>query len=75
VSAPPDDGDGQIPHHKVVVLANSVSGKTVAITRWTVGTFSATSKPTISSSHECKRVTVDGKGPAGFNVCGTAGQE
>jgi small GTP-binding protein len=67
--------DGQVPHYKVVVLGNSGCGKTAIITRWTMGTFSATSKPTIGSNHERKRVALDGKGPVDLYVWDTAGQE
>jgi small GTP-binding protein len=67
--------EGQTPHYKVVVLGNSGCGKTAIITRWTTGTFSANSKPTIGSNHERKRVTLDGKGPVDLYVWDTAGQE
>jgi small GTP-binding protein len=67
--------ESQIPHYKVVVLGNSGCGKTAIITRWISGTFSPTSKPTIGSNHERKRVTLDGKGPVDLYVWDTAGQE
>jgi small GTP-binding protein len=67
--------DGQIPHHKVVVLGNSGCGKTAIITRWISGTFNPASKPTIGSNHERKRVVLDGKGPVDLYVWDTAGQE
>jgi small GTP-binding protein len=67
--------EGQIPHYKVVVLGNSGCGKTAIITRWISGTFSPSSKPTIGSNHERKRVTLDGKGPVDLYVWDTAGQE
>jgi small GTP-binding protein len=67
--------EGQIPHYKVVVLGNSGCGKTAIITRWISGTFSLTTKPTIGSNHERKRVVLDGKGPVDLYVWDTAGQE
>jgi small GTP-binding protein len=67
--------DGQTPHYKIVVLGNSACGKTAIITRWTTGTFSPVSKPTLGSNHERKRVTLDGKGPVDLYVWDTAGQE
>jgi small GTP-binding protein len=69
-----ENESAQIPHYKVVVLGNSGAGKTSIILRWISDQFSKSSKPTIGSNHQRKRVELS-DGPADLFIWDTAGQE
>jgi small GTP-binding protein len=68
-----DGPDG--PLLKIVVVGNSGCGKTAIITRWALNIFSQSTKPTIGSNHERKRVILSDGTSVNLCVWDTAGQE
>jgi small GTP-binding protein len=59
---------------KAVLLGDSGVGKTSLITRWTTGSYSQHSHPTIGTHHRRQRISVEGH-DVDFFIWDTAGQE
>lgn len=63
-----------VPHHKVVLLGNSGTGKTSIICRYVSNSFTHETKSTVGGNHQKKRVQLE-TGPVDLFIWDTAGQE